>query len=346
MDATATLEMTLALQLVAATVLGMLTAALFAGGAGNRAYHAAALLACCIIAYLLIPTLSRYELLVPVAVLAAGVAALSPAALWAFAGSVFDDHFLLPPWAYPLGAITAALGAASLLVTAPSLAAWIGWATLAACLGWLAMALLAICHDLRGDLVETRRRLRYVAAVLVLVVAAHALWSHIVTSTPAPPWLDLLRAGLILCLAMAIAAHLLTLRPDNLFTRISARHGVPHQQLSPLAHRLQACMEEERLHATTGLTLDTLADRLEVQPQRLRHVIHHELGHRSFSTFVNLYRVKEVASRLAEPDNRDTPLMTIARDAGFRSMTPLNRTFRARYKTSPGDYRDKVHKGD
>ena len=167
-------------------------------------------------------------------------------------------------------------------------------------------------------------------------------WARYALPSPALPLLDLAHVLFILVLSLALAAHLLTLRPNNLFTRISARHGMSQHQLSPLAHRLQARMEEERLHATEGLTLDMLAEHLDIQPHRLRHVIHHELGHRSFSTFVNLYRVKEVASRLAEPENRDTPLMTIARDAGFSSMTPLNRTFRARYKTSPGAYRDKV----
>lgn len=342
METTVVLYAALALRLVCATVLALLAATLFRASGGNRAYHSTALLACCIIGHLLVPVLLIDPILMPVALVAAGLAALAPVALWACAGTVFDDSFVVPAWAYPLGALTVALGVAALLIHGSTLAHWLDGAALLTWLGWLVMALLAILHDRQGDLVESRRRLRYLLAALVVIVPALMIWARFTLPVPLPPLLNLVAPALALVAALVLASHLLTLRPDNLFTRISARHGVSQQQLSPLAHRLQACMAEERLHATEGLTLEMLAERMDIQPHRLRHVIHHELGHRSFSTFVNLYRVKEVANRLAEPENRDTPLMTIARDAGFRSMTPLNRTFRARYKTSPSAYRDKV----
>jgi AraC-like DNA-binding protein len=345
MDATAVHDATMALRLVSATVLVLLSVALFRGGAGNRAYYTASLLACCITGYLLVPVLPQNPVFMPFIVVAAGLAALAPVALWACAGTVFDDHFIVPAWAYPVSAITVAIGVAALLVGSAPLADWLDWAAMVVWLGWLGLALAAILHDRDGDLVEARRRLRYVLAALVIVLSALTIWARISMPSQGSPLMDLANVVVILVVSLALAAHLLTLRPNNLFTRISARHGVSQQQLSPLAHRLQACMEEERLHATRGLTLDMLADRLDIQPQRLRHVIHHELGHRSFGAFVNLYRVKEVASRLAEPENHDTPLMTIARDAGFSSMTPLNRTFRARYKISPSAYRDKVQGG-
>jgi AraC-like DNA-binding protein len=342
MEPTAVHDAALALRLVTATVLVLLAAVLFRGGTGNRAYYTASLLALCIIGHLLGPVFSQNTVLMPFTVVAAGLAALAPVALWACAGTVFDDHFTVPAWAYPVGAITVAIGVAALLADSAPLAAWLDRAAMAAWLGWLAMALSAILHGRAGDLVEARRRLRYALAALVIIISALTIWARVSLPAPPPPLLDLAHVVLILVASLILAAHLLTLRPNNLFTHISARQGVSQQQLSPLAHRLQACMEEERLHATEGLTLDMLADRLAIQPQRLRHVIHHELGHRSFSAFVNLYRVQEVASRLAEPEHRDTPLMTIAREAGFSSMTPLNRTFRARYKTSPSAYRDKV----
>ncbi len=342
MEATVMLFIILVLRLVAATVLGLLALALFRGSSGNRAYHTAGFLACCIIGYLLVPVLSQYPLLMPVTVLAAGIAALAPVMLWACAGNVFDDHFATPPVAYPLGAITVALGVAALLVQQEPLARWLDLAALGVWLAWLVIAMLTILHDREGDLVEARRRLRLLVAAAVILLPLATAGLRFALPGPLPIAVEVTQLCVFLLLTIALAGHMLTLRPDNLFTRISARRGVPHDKLSPLAHRLQATMEEERLHATEGLTLDILAERLNMQPQRLRHVIHHELGHRSFSAFVNLYRVKEVASRLAEPENRDTPLMTIARDAGFSSMTPLNRTFRARYKISPNAYRDKV----
>ena len=79
--------------------------------------------------------MSKNALLKPAAVVAVGLAALAPAALWACAGTVFDDHFSVPAWAYPIGAIAVALGVATLLVDAPAVAAWLDAAALAVCLG-------------------------------------------------------------------------------------------------------------------------------------------------------------------------------------------------------------------
>jgi AraC-like DNA-binding protein len=125
----------------------------------------------------------------------------------------------------------------------------------------------------------------------------------------------------------------------NLFTRITEPAPQSPTAVSPLAQQVLDLMEQERAYATERLTLDSLARQLRTQPYRLRKVINGELGYRNFNTFINLYRVKEVAARMALPEYADTPLLTLALDAGFRSLAPFNRSFREYFQVTPSAYR-------
>ena len=60
-------------------------------------------------------------------------------------------------------------------------------------------------------------------------------------------------------------------------------------------------------------------------------------GRRNFNQFINRYRVEEAARRLV--DEPRTPVLTIALDVGFRSISSFNTAFRAHYRKTPTDYR-------
>lgn len=63
------------------------------------------------------------------------------------------------------------------------------------------------------------------------------------------------------------------------------------------------------------------------------------LGHRNFAQFVNGYRLAEVRSALADPAQREVPIITIALDAGFGSLGPFNRAFRDVEGVTPREWR-------
>jgi len=46
-----------------------------------------------------------------------------------------------------------------------------------------------------------------------------------------------------------------------------------------------------------------------------------------------------VAYRLEQAEYRNTPLLTLALDAGFRSLAPFNRSFKDHFGTTPSEYR-------
>ena len=106
-----------------------------------------------------------------------------------------------------------------------------------------------------------------------------------------------------------------------------------------LLQRLERLMTEARVLREEGLTIGVLARRLRVSEQRLRQAINEGLGHRNFNAFLNRFRIEEVKAALADPAQAGVPVLTIALDAGFQSIGPFNRAFKAETGMTPTEFR-------
>jgi AraC-like DNA-binding protein len=104
-------------------------------------------------------------------------------------------------------------------------------------------------------------------------------------------------------------------------------------------------MTDERAYRTEDLTLAALASRLAVPEYRLRRLINRRLGHRNFNAFVNGFRLDEARAALRDPTRRALPVLTIALEAGFQSIGPFNRAFKAATGFTPTEFR-KEHLAD
>ncbi len=107
--------------------------------------------------------------------------------------------------------------------------------------------------------------------------------------------------------------------------------------------RLQASFERlmtgDRAYSFENLSVASLAARLAVPEYRLRRVINQRLGHRNFNVYVNGYRLAEAKARLADPAQRELPILTIALDSGFQSIGPFNRAFKLDTGLTPSEFR-------
>jgi len=106
-----------------------------------------------------------------------------------------------------------------------------------------------------------------------------------------------------------------------------------------LLNRLERLMTVERAYRREGLTIGALAALASLPEYRLRQVINEGLGYRNFNAFLNRYRIEEVKAALADPDQKDVPVLTIAMDAGFQSLGPFNRAFKAETGVTPTEFR-------
>ena len=102
-----------------------------------------------------------------------------------------------------------------------------------------------------------------------------------------------------------------------------------------LAESLQHAMAVERIYRSEDLSIASLAARLCVPEYRLRRLINQRLGHRNFNTFVNGFRLAEAMAALADPSKRELPVLT----AGFQSIGPFNRAFKAATGLTPTEFR-------
>lgn len=106
-----------------------------------------------------------------------------------------------------------------------------------------------------------------------------------------------------------------------------------------LAAALHQLMTLQHAYRDEGLTLGGLATRLAVPEYRLRRVINQRLGHRNFSAYVNGLRLAEARRRLADPAEREQPVLGLALDVGFGSIGPFNRAFKVDTGLTPTEYR-------
>jgi AraC-like DNA-binding protein len=108
-----------------------------------------------------------------------------------------------------------------------------------------------------------------------------------------------------------------------------------------LAARLVARIRSERLYAKPDVDVANLAQTLAMPPYRLRRTINRGLGFRNFNAFINSFRLAEVKEALIDRRRLHLPILTLALEAGFQSIGPFNRSFKASTGLTPSEFREK-----
>ncbi len=256
---------------------------------------------------------------------------------WLFARALFDDDFR--PKAHH-AACWAIMTALSLAVGLMPPGDHYRATCIALALVSLGFALLGVAQTIaswRDDLVEGRRRIR------LFVVGAAGLYI-LLTTVAAVLGLDRVVLGNLLgalglaAIAGTVAWSLLRVDGASLFPA-TARPAPVEMSDQPLVARLRQTMEVERRYRQEGLSIGALATILGLPEYRLRRLINSTLGYRNFAAFLNHYRVADARAALADPVQADVPILTIALDAGFNSLGPFNRAFKAETGMTPTEYR-------
>ena len=263
---------------------------------------------------------------------------------WLFSRVLFDDGFRLRPWHGLVWlAVTtfsfincmwiAPAGHARLSIVAVNLLA----------LAFIGLALAQVIASWSADLVEGRRRLR------VFIVTAAALYGGVnaVTQILAPQGdaavvATVANAAMFTLVVAAIAVAMMQVAPADLFPAPGASPSPSHIQDTAdqkLIDALMRLMADERIYRHDNVTIGTLATKLAIPEYRLRRLINQRLGYRNFNVFLNERRIEEAKAALADPTQAEVPVITIAMDAGFQSLGPFNRAFKADTGVTPTEYR-------
>ncbi|MCJ8170221.1 helix-turn-helix transcriptional regulator [Atopomonas sediminilitoris] len=210
--------------------------------------------------------------------------------------------------------------------------------------GLLAHALWVMAREWQHDLVEARRRWRWFLLgssavwIVAVVLAEQLLPGGVQLAQTLNQWL--LPAWLLACNVQLLQAN-----TAGLFSPVTPVLAQPEPataaeaQADPLLLRLQQHMTESHAYRTEGLTLAALAQQVSVPQYRLRQLINRELGFRHFNAFLNHYRIAEACSRLRKAESVPTPIVTIALEVGFGSLSTFNKAFREACQETPSEYR-------
>lgn len=107
------------------------------------------------------------------------------------------------------------------------------------------------------------------------------------------------------------------------------------------AQKIVELMNTEQLFLNAELSLNDLAQKMEITPNAVSHCLNVGLG-KSFNDFVNTYRIEEVKRRLQTNDVEKLTILGIAFESGFNSKATFNRVFKEMTGVSPKDYKNKV----
>jgi AraC-like DNA-binding protein len=284
----------------------------------------------------------------PILALAAG----DNLVFWLFARALFDDGFRLRAW--HAGAWGAVVGLDWLLAyglepAGSPLAAWIHGLLSLSALGFAVLAVAQTLATWGEDLVEPRRRIRpFVVGAAAAFITVTALVNLAQASGRPSPVLSLAQ-GLGLLAIVTVAAWSLLRAEDGEGLFASAQPAAPapapREASAPgpadaaLVASLEHTLRVERIYRQEGLTIAELARRQGLPEHRLRRLINQGLGHRNFNSFLNGYRLAEAMAALADPAQAQVPILTIALDAGFGSLGPFNRAFKAETGRTPTEFR-------
>ncbi|MEP1446390.1 MAG: helix-turn-helix domain-containing protein [Paraglaciecola sp.] len=273
-----------------------------------------------------------------------------PGVFWLVSLSVFADRQELKPWQFYVASMTLLIPTLATLIQLalhldlrqyPAFYGLVTYGALGLELVLIFHALVVVIKNWQGDLVQERRYMRgsliglnacYLVVVIVVEQLFNLQWS----------WLDPVKYALLAMLATTFNLLLFSLKEGTLFDpRLKKNHNIaPKKSHSPELKRVLDCMLNEKLYRQEGITISAFSRHLAIHEYKLRQIINGELNYRNFNDFLNFYRIQEVTENLAQSNHKQRPVLTLALDSGFRSLSSFNKAFKNQHGITPTEYRN------
>lgn len=109
-------------------------------------------------------------------------------------------------------------------------------------------------------------------------------------------------------------------------------------QQKELVEKLVVFMEQNKPYLESHITVERLANKLNVSPKLLSSTINNQL-HVNFFELIGNYRVAEAKKRLADSGLREKPISEIMKSCGFNSKSVFNQAFKKSVGVTPSHYR-------
>jgi AraC-like DNA-binding protein len=111
-------------------------------------------------------------------------------------------------------------------------------------------------------------------------------------------------------------------------------------KINELTEKVMLLMDKEKIFQETELTLQQLAQRLNVPTYQVSQTLNDGMK-KNFYDLVNGYRVEEAKRLLLDPKNTNYTILSVGFEAGFNSKTTFNTVFKKFTGLTPTDFRKK-----
>jgi AraC-like DNA-binding protein len=190
-----------------------------------------------------------------------------------------------------------------------------------------------------ADLVEQRLQMRVPFAITFALTISAVILVEISFSSDVPVYVVTFGSIVFFILTLAGTAFGMRLRPELAAIATTAVFPKPKQLAieNPVIHEIQQLMKSRRFYANYDVTLDLMAQQLRLPAYKLRPIINQQMGFKNFNQFLNSFRVNEASERLLT--EASSPILTIALDSGFKSLSAFNKAFKDTHGMTPSEYR-------
>ena len=267
---------------------------------------------------------------------------------WLFTRALFDDGFKLRAWHGLIWLAVAAFSFVNCMWIAPNGNARLSMIAInLLALGFIALAVLQTIASWSADLVEGRRRIRvFIVGAAALYGGLNAILQIFIAGSGTAELANAVNAAVLAGIVAAISYAMMRVDGAELFPVATVTSVAGPSEINDsgaadqkLVDALMRLMAEERIYRHDNITIGTLATKLRIPEYKLRRLINQQLGYRNFNVFLNNHRIEEAKAALADPEQAEVPVITIAMDAGFQSLGPFNRAFKATTGVTPTEYR-------
>ncbi len=263
-------------------------------------------------------------------------ASIVPSLLLLFVWVLFEEHEPIPLWLIVVVVVSLILSLSAHLafvgvIEAPYLKLISQYLKVVL----VVTSLIVVWRGREADLVELRFKFRSLFVVIVAMIVLSIILVELFTGFLVPQTVEIVGMSIIAVCAFVFNLYFVRKNPATRLVSppVIARDEGDDEVIKTLLSR----MRSERLYADHDVRVASLADTLNVAEYQLRKRINQQLGYRNFNQFINRYRIEEAGVRLLE--NMKTPVLTIALDVGFRSISSFNTAFLTHFGVSPTQYR-------
>jgi AraC-like DNA-binding protein len=268
---------------------------------------------------------------------------------WLFTRALFDETFKLRRRHALLWAAVVVFSLVNCMWIAPASGARLAIVAInMIALGFIALAVTQTVASWSSDLVERRRGVRiFIVSAAALYGGLNALLQIAMSGSGSAAIANTVNLAVLAGVVAAICYAMMRVDGADLFAAAPEVHADTSAAVAvessaadqKLVDALMRLMGDERIYRHDNVTIGTLATRLGIPEYRLRRLINQRLGYRNFNVFLNEHRIAEAKAALADPSQAEVPVITIAMDAGFQSLGPFNRAFKATTGVTPTEYR-------